>query len=272
MRRLLILLFLCLGFALASGAQTVDDSLHGNASMINLRLVKSGLTDARDVVIAPGHWNQVQWAVAFGVSGLTIGLVTQDLVIQQFVKSHQTPFLDAISKYGLEPWGSGLYTLPALGVMYGVSFVIHDKKLRMTAIKGVEAFAYAAIATQILKQVFHRERPNQGDAPDPFAWNGPIATISYTSFPSGHSAAVFAVATVIASAYKKTVWVPVLCYSLASLTALSRIYDNEHWLSDVVMGSAIGFAIGQTVFNNSVRLKLLPESPTGPGLTLVYRL
>lgn len=272
MRRQFIIIVIFLGVALASAAQDVHDSLHDNASKIDLRLVKSGLIDARDVVIAPGHWNEVQWAVAIGVAGLAIGLVTQDLVIQQFAQNHQTAFLDAVTKYGLEPWGSGVYTLPALGIMYGVSFAIHDKKARMAAIKGVEAFAYAAIATQILKQVFHRERPNQGDAPDPFAWNGPIAPISYTSFPSGHSAAVFAVATVIASAYKKTVWVPVLCYSLASLTALSRIYNNDHWLSDVVMGSAIGFAIGQTVFNNSVRLKLLPGSPTGTGLTLVYRL
>jgi len=160
-RRQLIIIFICLGIALASGAQAVHDSLHDNASMIDLRLVKSGLIDARDVVIAPGRWNEVQWAVAFGVAGLTIGLVTQDLVVQQFAQSHQTAILDAVTKYGLEPWGSGLYTLPALGIMYGVSFAIHDKKARMTALKGVEAFAYAAIATQILKQVFHRERPNQ---------------------------------------------------------------------------------------------------------------
>jgi len=257
---------------LASIAQTKADTLQRNASLIDIRLIKSGLADARDVAIAPVRWNQTQWAIAFGVTGLTLGLVTQDLVIQQFAQNHQTPFLDAVTKYALEPWGSGLYTLPALGIMYGMSFALHDKKARMTAIKGVEAFAYAAIATQILKQVFHRQRPSQGEAPDPFFWEGPIGDISYTSFPSGHSAAVFAVATVIASSYKKTVWVPVLCYSLASLTALSRVYNNDHWMSDVIMGSAIGIAIGQTVFRNSVKFKLLPVSPQGTGLTLVYRL
>ncbi len=253
-------------------AQDAGDSLRKNPSMIDLRLVKSGLIDAGDVAISPVRWNQAQWAIACGVVGLTIGLVTQDLVIQEFVQRNRTSALDAVSKYVLEPWGSGLYTLPALGIMYGCSFAFHDKKARMTAIKGVEAFAYAAIATEIFKQVFHRQRPYQGDPPNPYLWVGPIGPLSYTSFPSGHSAVVFAVATVIASSYKKTVWVPVLCYTLASLTALSRVYDNDHWMSDVVMGSAIGLAIGQTVFRNSVRLKLLPESPTGPGLTLVYRL
>lgn len=257
---------------LTSNAQFVSDSLHKNPSLIDYRLIKSGLIDAGDVAIAPVRWNQTQWAVAFGVSSLTIGLITQDLAIQKFAQRNQTVLLDNVSKYVLEPWGSGLYTIPAMGIMYGVSFAIHDKKARMTAIKGVEAFAYAAIAAQILKQIFHRQRPYQGDPANPYMWEGPIGPLDYTSFPSGHSTAVFAVATVIASAYKKTVWVPVLCYSLASLTALSRIYDNDHWMSDVVMGSAIGLAIGQTVFRNSVRLKLLPLSPTGPGLTLVYRL
>ncbi len=243
-----------------------------NPSMIDLRLIKSGLIDAKDVVIAPVRWNQTQWALAMGITGLTLGLVTQDLAIQNFAQKNHTAFLDAVSKYGLEPWGSGLYTLPALGIMYGCSFAFHDKKARMTAMKGVEAFVYAAIASQILKQITHRQRPDQGDVPDPYHWEGPIGPIFDESFPSGHSAAVFAVATVIASAYKKTVWVPVLCYSLASLTALSRIYNNKHWMSDVVMGTAIGLAIGQTVFRNSVRLKLLPVSPMGPGLTLCYRL
>ena len=177
-----------------------------------------------------------------------------------------------MTKYGLEPWGSGLYTIPALGILYGCSFAIHDKKARMTALKGVEAFAYAAIAAQVFKQLTHRQRPEQGVAPDPYVWEGPIGPLDYTAFPSGHATTVFAVATVIASAYKKTVWVPVLCYSLASLTALSRVYDNKHWLSDVVMGSAIGLAIGQTVFRNSVKFRLLPSAHSGPGLTLVYRL
>lgn len=253
-------------------AQEAKDTLRNNASLIDLRLVKSGLADARDVAIAPVRWNETQWAVAFGVTGLTLGLVTQDLVIRQFAQKNQTAFLDALSKYALEPWGSGVYTLPAMGIMYGLSFAFHDTKSRMVAIKGLEAFVYAAIAAQILKQITHRQRPTQGEYPNPYAWEGPIGPVNYTSFPSGHSAAVFAVATVIASAYKKTVWVPVLCYSLASLTALSRIYDDEHWMSDVVMGSAIGLAIGQTVFRNSVKFRLLPISPQGTGLTLVYRL
>jgi len=270
-RRAFLLLFAIISMP-ASYAREVPDTLHKNPSMIDLRLVKSGLADARDIVIAPVRWNEARWAIAFGVTGLTIGLVTQDLVIQQFVQRNRTSFLDAVSKYALEPWGSGLYTIPAMGLMYGLSFALHDKKARMAAMKGVEAFVYAAIAAQILKQLTHRERPVQSDKPDPFYWQGPIGPINLTSFPSGHSAAAFAVATVIASAYKKTVWVPVLCYSLASLTALSRIYDNEHWMSDVVMGSAIGLAIGQTVFRNSVRFKLIPTGPEGPGLTLVYRL
>jgi len=52
--------------------------------------------------------------------------------------------------------------------------------------------------------------------------------------------------------------------------ALSRVYDNEHWASDVLVGSAIGFAIGHLVVRNESKLKVLPVSPTGPGISFVY--
>ena len=166
-------------------AQDAGDSLRKNPSMIDLRLVKSGLIDAGDVAISPVRWNQAQWAIACGVVGLTIGLVTQDLVIQEFVQRNRTSALDAVSKYVLEPWGSGLYTLPALGIMYGCSFAFHDKKARMTAIKGVEAFAYAAIATEIFKQVFHRQRPYQGRPSEPIFMGRAHRSFIIHLFPLG---------------------------------------------------------------------------------------
>lgn len=79
MRRSILLIILVFLTATGSYARDVRDSLNENASLIDLPLVRSGLIDAGDIAIAPVRWNQAQWAAAFGVSGLTIGLVTQDL-------------------------------------------------------------------------------------------------------------------------------------------------------------------------------------------------
>jgi len=200
-------------------------------------------------------------------------LFTQDAEIQRIFQQNQTPFITNFSKYFLEPWGSGLYTIPALGILYGCGAIWKNDKAKAISLKGVEAFILSTISAQIIKQITHRHRPFQDDPPNPDLWEGPFAPITYTSFPSGHSAVVFAVATVIGSAYKETIWVPVLCYSIAGMTALSRIYDNKHWASDVLFGSVLGFAIGKTVYRNGYgRLKLLPVSQTGAGVTIIYKL
>jgi len=234
---------------------------------------KSYLIDTRDILVSPFRWNTAQWIGFTAITGGFVILLSQDAKIQQLAQANRVPFLDGFVKYGIEPWGSGWYTLPALGILYGAGAITGDPKARFTALKGVEAFFFGAVSAQIVKQLTHRHRPFQDNPPDPSKWEGPFASLQYTSFPSGHATVVFAVATVIATAYKSTVWVPVLCYSLASLTALSRIYDNRHWASDVLIGSALGFAIGKTIINNHLKkVQLLPVSHTGLGAMVIYKL
>ena len=233
----------------------------------------SYLTDARDIVISPYRWNKYQW-IAF--AGVAVGagiFYTQDATIQKIVQKNQTIFWNNVSKYGLERLGSGLYSLPALGVLYGIGAIVKDDKARYTALKGVEAYILGFLADNIMKQLTQRHRPSYDTPPNPNIWEGPFTLTVNSSFPSGHSTNIFAVATVIASAYSKTIWVPIVCYTLAGLTAASRVYQNDHWMSDILVGSALGFAIGRTISNNHMKkLKILPVSHVGSGVMLVYHL
>jgi membrane-associated phospholipid phosphatase len=232
---------------------------------------KSCLTDARDIAVSPVRWNKYQWIAFSGLTVLTTLLYTQDANIQKVVQKNQAPFFNSVSTFGLEPLGSGLYTLPALVILYGAGTISKDDKARYTALKGAEAYLFGFISAQILKQLTHRHRPYQDDPPNPYLWDGPFQPISNSSFPSGHSTVVFAVATVVAISYAKTIWVPVVCYTLAGFTAASRVYQNDHWTTDVIVGSALGIAIGSTIINNQIKkIKFLPVSHTGLGIMLVY--
>ena len=239
-------------------------------SFIDKQYAKSYLTDARDIVISPARWKTGQWIGVTAIVGATVVLFTQDGNIQKWAQNNRTPALDQISTYLFEPIGSGLYSLSALGILYGCGFIWNNDRAKITALKGVEAFLLAGVATQIVKHLTHRHRPYQDDPPNPMIWEGPFHGFDYTSFPSGHATTAFAIATVLATSYQHTIWVPIVCYSLATGVALSRVYDNKHWASDVLIGSAIGFGIGQLVVRNDSRLKILPVSPTGPGISLVY--
>jgi membrane-associated phospholipid phosphatase len=234
---------------------------------------KSWLIDSRDIVIAPVRWNKYQWIAFSGVTVVTAFLMTQDASIQKITQNNQKHFLDVAARSGLQRLGSGTYSIPALALLYGVGAIRKDDKEKYTALKGLEAFALGSVAAQVLKQLTHRDRPYMDNPPDPFQWYGPFHAPSNSSFPSGHSTVAFAMATVVATSYSKTIWVPILCYTFAGLTALSRVYQNDHWFSDVFVGSALGFAIGKTIINNQMkRLKIIPVSPNGMGVTVFYQL
>ncbi len=62
-----------------------------------------------------------------------------------------------------------------------------------------------------------------------------------TSFPSGHTAQVFAAATFMAKEYgHKSIWYSIGAYSVAAGIGTMRMMNNRHWVSDVLVGAGIG--------------------------------
>lgn len=200
--------------------------------------------------LAPLKWdaNEKKTAGLTILSGAALTFLL-DMPIRKFNYSIQTPFLISVSKYGVEPWGRGLYSLPVLGGLFFYGKATKHEKIAATSFVAVETFVVSSAYTFILKQAIHRERPYQSLFP--FAFHGPFASRYYTSMPSGHTQAAFSVASVFARSYKEKKWVAPVCYTLASLVGISRIYDNKHWLSDVVIGAALGTANGLYFYNKN---------------------
>ena len=86
-----------------------------------------------------------------------------------------------------------------------------------------------AVLTRGIKLVARRNRPHGG--PD--------------SMPSGHASAAFASASVLQAHYGWKAGVP--AYAAAGYMAWSRVRDDRHWLTDVIIGGAVGTIAGRTV-------------------------
>ena len=87
------------------------------------------------------------------------------------------------------------------------------------------------------------------------------------SFPSGHAAAAWAAASVIERHFGYRMALPTIV--LASYVATSRLHENVHFLSDVLMGSAIGTATGWTVVGRHGRSSYaLTPVPIRGGLAM----
>jgi len=131
--------------------------------------------------------------------------------------------------------------------LYAIGRIRKDSKMQHTALLAGEAMADAAIVQTALKDATMRLRPVRYPASGWFATSSsPTSYIRGNgSFPSGHSIEAFAVATIIARRYRNHRWAPYAAYGLASLVGFSRLTLNVHYLSDVIMGGALGYSISR---------------------------
>ena len=143
--------------------------------------------------------------------------------------------------------------------MYVTGRVAKNERLAELGLYGTEALVAGELAAVVLKGMFGRQRPYvtpQNSHSYDFL-RGFTSGDQYRSFPSGHSLAAFAAAAAVTSQtsgwWPNTRWIvgPVL-YGGAALTAVSRMYDNKHWASDVIVGAGLGTFAGLKVvrYNN----------------------
>ncbi len=128
-------------------------------------------------------------------------------------------------------------TLGSFPVLLGASTTVYvvgrwqDKpKVSHVGMDLLRSLAVAEGVTQTLKYTTRRERPDGSGK---------------NSFPSGHAADTFAIATAIERHLGWRGAVP--AYLFSSYVAASRLRENRHWLSDVVFGAAVGTIAGRTV-------------------------
>ena len=229
-------------------------------------------TATKKIATGPFHWKQKEWIIAGSVVAVGATLYIFDNEIRQVFQKNKNDNLDFVSKYVFEPWGSGLYPVALFGGYYIYGLAAKKDRAKQIALGGAQAFVMAAVSSQLLKHISHRHRPNQ-DCPNPYLWEGPFKGWDYTAFPSGHTTAAFAIASMMSKVYKDKLWIGILSYGLATGVGLSRVYDNVHWPTDVVIGAALGYAIGQTVYSIMAKDSKFSMgiSHTG-GIAIAYRI
>ncbi len=150
-------------------------------------------------------------------------------------------------KHGLarfaEHFGNPLVVGPALLASYATGRLTGLPNLSASSARVAGAVAGAALLSEGLKLGVGRARPGRGVYdPDDFRPFGRLDA----SFPSTHTTVAFAAASAI-HAEAGARWVPWVAYPAAAIVGWSRVRENEHWLSDVVAGAALGFWSGRKI-------------------------
>ena len=146
------------------------------------------------------------------------------------------------------------------GSLYAIGRASTQRNMADRGLHGTESVIIASVFAGVLKDSFGRARPYVHPPTDSTGFNsndwqfgrGLTKGDAYRSFPSGHAVAAFAAAATVANEtarwWPSWRWVigPVM-YGGAGLVGVSRMYNNRHWASDVMMGAAIGTFAGDKV-------------------------
>jgi PAP2 superfamily len=218
-------------------------------------------------VSAPARWDLKDWAY-FGGTVAAVGVASHfDSTVRSDLVGHAPVSPGAGATDTLQD------ALPAGGLFlatWAYAKLIDDEDGIHESHAMLEAAVLSGATAEALGYIAGRERPDQ--SLDPGRWRA-----GGSSFPSFHTAAAFAIGTVLAeSGNSRYRWVRrVLGYGVAGFTAYERLAHNDHWLSDTVAGAALGAASARFAMNREHDAGQQGEfafSPIYRGVMLTYTL
>jgi hypothetical protein len=200
-------------------------------------LGKDFLLDQNQIWTSPSRvrFSDAEWLVP--MSGITAGLMVTD----RDFSAHLSHNPNTISRYkNLSNASVGALIGGAAG-MWLLSHTTHNDHWRETGLLAGEAALNSLVVVEGLKYPLGRQRPFQGNGSGDFFRGG-------TSFPSEHAAAAWSVAGVIAHEYPGLL-TKLFVYGLAATVDFSRVRGQQHFPSDVFVGSLIGNLVAQNIYS-----------------------
>lgn len=128
-------------------------------------------------------------------------------------------------------------------IFYGLGKIHNNDHATETGILGGEAMLNSIAVSEVMKFISLRERPTIDGAHGRFFQT---SVGSDSSFPSNHSVLAWSSAAVIASEYPG-ILTQITAYGLATGVSATRVIGRDHFPSDVLVGSAVGWMIGRYV-------------------------
>jgi hypothetical protein len=214
---------------------------------ISVRLVPqsedldSFLSTGKDIFVSPLRYGTSDWINFSGVILATSGSFLIDKEVKDMVLRNKKTGFDINRKDELYYfYGAGILSAG----IYGSGLMFEDNEIRQLGLDLAEAFFYASAINLGIKFISGRSRPYTTDNVvefDPFQ-KAPINS----ALGSAHAVLAFSLASVMSGQSDNFFW-KAGWYTAAVIFASARIYHNMHWLSDVILGSSIGYYVGSYV-------------------------
>jgi membrane-associated phospholipid phosphatase len=200
-------------------------------------------TTGKNIFASPASWDKNDWLKA-GISAIaTIAFLPADNSIHTWVKDDRSETTDSAAKV-FSAAGAPIVLLGVVSAGYLYGELADRPGARQTFLLAGESLIITEIIVQIGKISIGRARPYTEEGA--FIFHPFNSKEKWHSFPSGHAASAWAVASCLASR-SDSAYVDVLLYSAAAGISLSRVLLDKHYASDVLAGSLLGYFIGKKV-------------------------
>ncbi len=193
----------------------------------------------------PGKWQGNDWLKFGEVITTTVLVMEMDEPVRDAILRGERRYFYSAPVVAGRIWGEW-YTPAVLVGGFGLhGWLAHNASSRKITFELVQAVFYAEIITQTLKIAVGRARPYQDKGAFDFhPFN--VSDIGFHSLPGGHSTNGWAISTVLSRNAHSPV-LKILAYLPAAVTFVSRLYQDQHWISDDFSGAAIGVLAGSWV-------------------------
>ena len=218
----------------------------------------------------PTKWDGGDWLRIGAWGGATFLTMQVDQPIRDAVLRDNRRYFYSVPIVGARMYGE-LYSPFVFFGGFALHYWITDNiTSRKIAYEVGQACLYTGALELFMKSLIGRARPymNEGRASyHPFTFIGD----TYHALPGGHTATAFVISTVLSRNIDPT-WLKVLVYVPAVITGVSRVYQDQHWTSDCVLGGALGYFIATWVVDlheqNDSRVHVSSIYPLTISLTL----
>ncbi len=200
------------------------------------------ISDASHVLGGTGHvltsllrWHGKDWAIFVSVLGGTFALSFLDEEVNEFFLRNHSKTADKLSDVGIK-YGEPATVVILTGSLYAVGLIAGSEWLRESCVILSASLLPDGIIQTVTKKATGRARPHLGLGNhefDPFRNQE-----AYYSFFSGHAMVAMTTSHTFAKRIDSAP-AKVVLYGLGGIAGLSRMYNEDHWLTDVVLGNAL---------------------------------
>ena len=211
--------------------------------------------DISYVATSPFHMSETEGIEFASLIALSAGLVygvdgpiDEELAVEGYHDVLKPAETLADLGYAYDQIGPTTVLAGATATLLIGGIIFKDRKLLETTRLVIESALITGVITWTSKGLFSRSRPYTNESTKDFNLFKFSSAHEHNSFPSGHSSNIFSLVTVITKQYPAW-WLKVPAYTLAVSVGLQRIDDRQHWTSDVVVGSVLGYWVGSRLVN-----------------------